>query len=515
MAYKPIRMQTINQIRQYYSQGYGYKKISRLLGISRNTVKGYVRKMLELDLDVLHPFDEPTVRQIYSHHHVQQSEAKADLNERLSNICEQLSGVGVTRQILWEEYRSEYARGYSYGQFCREIKSYKAVQNATIRIDHKAGHTMQIDFAGKKLPYYDKATGELLWAEVLVCTLPFSSMVFAYAVASQKQEDFVAAINAALIYFGGVAQVLLSDNLKSYVTRPDRYGPTFTNLCAQLSSHYAMELDATRVAKPKDKGHVERHVSIVYSDVYAPLRNDRFNGLDQLNTAVVNQIDLLNNKTLQGKDYSRRQRFDKHEAQQLQALPNTIFDIFKSTNAKVQQNYHIFLGEDKHMYSVPYQYIGKTTQIVYTAATVEVYIGNQRIAIHKRNTKAHAYTTMEAHRPEKHSKYLEQLQLTPKDLLAQASDIGIHTKWAVQHILDNQLVTSQAHKSCLGVLSLAKKYGHQRLENACQLIKITNTVSYTILRNILTNKTDCIAEQLSDDSCIPDHNNIRGASHYQ
>ena len=155
--------------------------------------------MHELDLDILQPFDEPIVRQIYSQQHDQQSEVKTDLRQRLSDICEQLTKVGVTRELLWKEYLTVYPDGYSYGQFCREIKAYKAVQNATIRLDHKAGHTMQVDFAGKKLPYYDRVTGELLWAEVLVCTLPFSSMVFACAVASQKQEDFVGAINAVYV----------------------------------------------------------------------------------------------------------------------------------------------------------------------------------------------------------------------------------------------------------------------------------------------------------------------------
>lgn len=353
---------------------------------------------------------------------------------------------------------------------------------------------------------------------MLVCTLPFSSLVFACAVASQKQEDFVIGINVALRYFGGVPQILLSDNLKSYVITPDRYAPTFTHLCTQLSSHYGMALDATRIYKPKDKAHVERHVNIIYTHVYAPLRHDRYEGLDQLNAGVVKQIDVLNDKKLQGKEYSRRQLFEAQEKQSLQQLPHTAFEVIKSTRAKVQQNYHIFLGEDKHMYSVPYQYIGKTTEICYTSQTVEIYMGTQRIAIHQRCKTAHAYTAHEAHRPERHSEYLKQHQLTPQDLLQQASDIGPDTLWAVQHILDHQAVLSQAHRSCLGIFSLAKKYGSQRLENACQHIKVTKVVSYTILRNILSNHMDVDAvqsHQVSDNYSIPAHDNIRGASHYQ
>ena len=138
-------MHTINQIRAHYHQGNGFKKISRLLGISRSTVKSYVSRMTALNLDISQAFSEATVKLIYSDHHVQQSEAKVDLAKRLPDICEQLCRVGVTRELLWKEYIASYQQGYSYGQFCREIKAYKAVQHATIRLDHKVGYTMQVD----------------------------------------------------------------------------------------------------------------------------------------------------------------------------------------------------------------------------------------------------------------------------------------------------------------------------------------------------------------------------------
>ncbi len=111
MAYKPIRMLTINQIRAYYHQGVSIKKISRLLGLSRNTVRVYIRKMKTLELAMDQEFDQPTIQLIHSDHHVQQSDAKADLTQRLPDICQQLSRVGVTRELLWDEYRASYLQG--------------------------------------------------------------------------------------------------------------------------------------------------------------------------------------------------------------------------------------------------------------------------------------------------------------------------------------------------------------------------------------------------------------------
>src|SRR5690606_1701943 len=133
-------------------------------------------------------------------------------------------------------------------------------------------------------------------AEIFIATLPCSGLTFAIALASQKQRDFIHGINRALVYFGGVPQVFLSDNLKSYVDKPNRYEPTFNQLAVQLSSHYAIELNATRVVKPQDKGHVERHVTIVYQNVYAKLHGQKFIGLDQLNEAIFKFIEQLNDK---------------------------------------------------------------------------------------------------------------------------------------------------------------------------------------------------------------------------
>ena len=100
----------------------------------------------------------------------------------------------------------------------------------------------------------------------------------------------------------------------------------------------------------------------------------------------------MNTKPLQGKDYSRHDLFVKDEKPHLSPMPSSVFEIKKSTRGKVQRNYHVILGEDKHQYSVAYQHVGKTTDIIYTSKTVEIYLSTQRIAIHKRDRRKHAYS---------------------------------------------------------------------------------------------------------------------------
>lgn len=131
----------------------------------------------------------------------------------------ELRRVGVTRQLLWREYRQAHPDGYGYSQFCERLRRYVERRDLTMVLSHVPGQMMYLDFAGKTLSWVDRHTGQLHSCEVLVAVLPHSHYTFAIALPSQKVLDFIHGINEALLYFGGVPQAILSDNLKSYVKR--------------------------------------------------------------------------------------------------------------------------------------------------------------------------------------------------------------------------------------------------------------------------------------------------------
>jgi len=515
MAYKPLRMEEIRQILEFYSQGVPKKKIARLLGVSKNTVKKYIDLVEQNDINLQEESSVKLKEVLYDRNPKKEYYREQDLKKRLPIIITELGKVGVTRMLLWEEYLSDYPDGYSYSRFCRKLRSYRARQDVTIRLEHKAAQTLSVDFTGKKVSWIDKSTGEVHLCEVLVCTMPYSSYTFAYAVPSQKQEDFVHAINQALLYIGGLPQVLLSDNLKSFVTRADRYEPTFTDLCIQFSSYYGIELQATRVGKPKDKAQVERHVRLVYNKLYAPLRNTEFYSINEINDAFKQQLERLNKTSFQGRDYSRYELFTKDEVPHLKSLPSNLFEIKKATRGKVQRNYHVILGEDKHQYSVPYRYVGKTTDILYTSTEVEIFHGTERIAFHSRDWRKHAYSTLPIHMPEKHLKYLEQKGWDANYFKTQALKIGPNTHWAMTAILESKVFIEQTYNACLGLLRLSKTYSCERLENACGKARNTHRVNYTIIKNILKNNMDnAPKKQTPDLFSLPPHDNIRGPKNY-
>jgi transposase len=523
MAFKPTRMNQVKSILKDLLAGEPIKKTARIYKISKNTVKKYLSifKTSQLEISQIEQMSDDAFHLLFYITPSKNDSILArsdDLRQRLPWIVNELGRTGVTRELIYKQYITDYPMGYSYSRFCRKLKELRLINDATIRIDHKAGYRMMVDFAGSKAQWVDARTGEVHQCEVLVSTLPYSSFTHVYAVPSQNQSNFVLAINEALKYIGGTPSVLTSDNLKSYVSKASRYEPKFTEFCSQMGAYYTMELDATRVGKPKDKANVERHVSIVYNQVYAPLRDKIFHSLDELNAAFRIQLDELNAKTMQGKSYSRQERFDVDEKPSLRPLPPSMFEVNKETLAKVQRNYHVILGENSHQYSVPYQYIGKQTQIIYTNSKVEIYCGTERIAIHKRDHREHAYSTMAAHMPEKHIKYTEQKGWDGAYFKTKAAQIGPHTLWVVQSILESKHIVEQTYNACLGVMRLAEKYGEQRLENAAKRASTGHRVNYGILHNILQNNVDKIEIPIdnsqNDSPNIPSHDNLRGPLYY-
>ena len=517
MAYKPTRMDQIKRILALQKEGKKIKQIARTLGVSKNTVKKYLRRHQSHIPTSINKQELATELEhvLLGRQSSKEVERESKLAERLPKICTELKRVGVTRHLLWEEYIKSQPDGYSYSRFCARIKQYKSSQDVTLRLEHKNGYALTIDYAGKKLFYIDKSTGEMIGCEVLVCTLPASGYTYAIALPSQKQEDFVHGINQALLYIGGLPKVLLSDNLKSFVIKADRYEPTFNELSLQLASHYGVELQATRSGKPKDKAHVERHVSIIYNQIYGPLRDQEHYSIDELNQSIIGRLEVLNNKNYQGKSHSRRDLFEE-EREELSQLPKALFERNKSTRGKVQRNYHVILGEDKHQYSVPYQHVGKYSEIVYTRTDVEIYIDQVRVAVHKRDLRQHAYSTLPIHMPERHKHYLDQKGWDANYFKQEAEKIGPNTLWAITSILDSKNLIEQTYNTCLGVLRLAKKYTGQRLEAASQKARQTHRVNYQILSNILKNNMDKIETSTQAKIFkIEDHENIRGASYYQ
>jgi transposase len=520
MAGKTIDMLEIRKILQNKLRGCGDRATARAVGISRTTLLGYLARLgaANVDFGELLKLGDAELwelaRPVAGGDAVEAADPRlVALFAYLETALADLGRKGVTRQQLWAEYRAAHPDGHGYSQFCEHVRSVLKIKKVTMKLDHHPGEVMMVDFAGDRLSWVDPKTGEVHVCEVLVCILPHSGYTFAMALASQRQEDFCHGIAQALRFYGGVPLSILCDNLKSGVIKSNRYEPVINELLSQLSVHYDTAVMATRPAKPRDKAHVEGAVLNTYRKIYAPLRKCEFHSLDELNRAIGRQLDVLNEALFQGRDYSRRDAFMSIEKAALRPLPTTGFVVTKAVKAKVQMNYHVLLGEDKHFYSVPYMHVGKEATVHYTPTSVEVHVGRERVAVHTRSTKSHGYSTREAHMPAAHAAHLKGMAWDKDHFIAKAAMIGPHTETAVRRVLEARVFVQHAFNTCRGILRLASQYGNARLENACQMAAAAPHVSYRFLDNILRNKTD----QRDQPTPVPmgDHENLRGAAQYQ
>lgn len=512
MSQKPIVMEQLKQILQLKNDGIAIREMARRIGISRNSVRKY--------LSLLNSADENSTNRELADSAYQNdllehdAQRQQQLTQHFSSSGSELSRTGVTRQLLWQEYIILHPDGYSYSRYCYHLNQFLKKSDVSMHLEYQAGDMIMVDFAGKKQYYVDISTGERIECQVFVAILPYSGLIFCKAVHSQQTADFTSCINAMLKYYAGVPATILCDNLKTAVIRPSRYEPVFTDICYQLSEHYGTTFSATRPYSPRDKAMVEQAVRIVYTHVYATLRDQEFTSLQALNEAMGQQLYLLNNKPYKKTAYSRWYFYDEQEHGLLRPLPSEPFWPKKVVILTVQRNYHVQLTEDHLYYSVPYQHVGKKVKVLYDARVVEVYLDTARIALHMRKPHCKAYTTLAEHMPPHHQRMQQIKGWNKEDLLAQATRIGTAALQAATLLLENSIYIEQNYKACFGMLMLQKKYGAQRLEAACSRALQGSRVNYTMIKNILERSLD---KQLSltDKHSIPPHDNIRGKDHYQ
>ena len=519
MAKQPITMLQIRRILQLLEKGESKRKISQILHAGRHTIDDYVLKIEQsgISLPLLIKLSDADLSiLLYSgNKDVVPGQRYDVLKTKLDYFLKELTRTGVTKLRLWDEYRQEVPQGYSYSQFCDHLAIHSRKSAATMHFEHNPGERVQIDFAGKSLSYIDLSTGEIISCPVLVCVLPFSGYSYVEALQSACQEHLFPALGRCMSYFGGVPQNVLSDNMKQYVHKSNRYEPVFSEICEQWSLHYNTTLSATRVSKPKDKPSVENTVHLAYMRMYAPLRNETYYSLMELNKGILATLTTHHSTLFQKRTYNRVDRFIQQEQPLLKPLPAEPFLIKHTAIAKVQKNYHVILGEDWHQYSVPYQLIGKQVKIIYDADEVEIYLGLQRIAAHKRDYRRHEYTTLAEHMPEKHKKYQETKGWDADYFLRKGKELGECSFEIMNRILQSRTFTEQAYNACLGLLRLGDKYGQERFENACKRAIQSPRVNYRLIDNILANNLDKQAEdQMSLFTPIPDHENLRGPQAY-
>ena len=193
MANNLLSMQHVRSLIQQLQKGFSQRRIAGELQLSRNTVKQYASRLLQSShsLEQLqHMNDAALADIIYAHAKQSQTDPrKEDFKTRVPYFTAELKRTGVTRQLLWEEYKRDFTDSYEYSQFCELLAMYHKTEDASMHFSYQPAEIMMVDFAGDMLSYVDKDTGLVVSCPVFVCVLPYSGYSFAIVLSDAKQPN--------------------------------------------------------------------------------------------------------------------------------------------------------------------------------------------------------------------------------------------------------------------------------------------------------------------------------------
>ena len=509
-------MRDIKKILELRAQGRSQRFISQALKVSRNSISkiyGYADQK-KIQWDSIKEMTEKEVEDLLI------PKETIPLEYCLPNfdyIHKELMKTGVTLRLLWEEYmvdcRNQSKPFYQQSQFNKLYRDYVNKNRLTMHINHKPGDKLMVDWNGKVMYVTDRYTGELFTAYIFVATLPFSMYTYIQSCPSMDIKNWIECHTNAYKFFGGVTRLLVPDNCKTATISNKKYeDPVLNKSYQEMADHVGTTIVPARVRSPKDKAAVEGSVGNITTEIMARLRNRTFFSFEELNKALLIELDKFNNNPFQKKEGSRKYVYLEEEKGFMLPLPEYDFELSEWKIATVQLNYHIRI--EKMNYSVPYEYVGKRVEVKITKKLITIYYKKTQICEHKRiYGRKNQYSTNDDHMPENHKLFKWNGERFRKWALS----IGPSTYGIIDEKLKQYKIEEQAYKGCLSILKLADKYSAARLENACRLAsEHISKPGYKNIRLILQSGQDMkkIDKNLKSETEDYEYACVRGGNYY-
>lgn len=499
-------------LRLRLESGLSVRQIARATRVSVGAVSKYLLRAQELGLTgwpLPEGMDEASLQQRFF--------PQANLAPRTGwvepdwvQVHIELRRKGVTRQLLWEEYAERHGENaYSYPQYCHRYGHWLSLQRRSLRMTHRAGEKLFIDYCGPTIPIVNPETGEFRSAQIFVATLGASSYTYVEATWSQSSEDWLASHVRCLEFLGGVPEILVPDNLKAGVSKACRYDPDINPAYQRLAEHYRVAVVPARPYRPKDKAKVEVAVQVVERWLLARLRHQTFFSLAELNAVLRSLLSSLNERPFKGQPGSRRQLFEQLDLPTLRALPSTPFDLTDVCWARVNIDYHVAY-QDAY-YSVHHSLVGQKVEVHVSRHSMHIYLGDQVVACHPRRYQP-GFQTLPGHMPERHQAHES---CNPGKLKNRAQRLGPHVLLLVDRWLTQSQHPEQVYRRCLGLLRLADRYPVHRLDKACERGLALQLNQLKRIRSILDSNLDQLPLSLPLTATHrQDHENLRDPSSF-
>ncbi|MEM8600849.1 MAG: IS21 family transposase [Bacteroidota bacterium] len=500
-------------LRLCWSHGRSVREASRSLGVSvgvvsKSTSRAKCAGLTWAAVEALS--DEELERRLYGEKPVPRvPRPEPDMHA----IHVGLRGVGVTLELLHLDYLEEHPTGYRYTAFCDRYRRWLKKRGLVMRQNHKAGAKLFVDYSGKKPLLTDRETGEVREVELFVATLGASSLTYAEATLTQQLPDWIEAHINALRWFGGAAEMLVPDQLRSAVCDPDRHEPVIQRTYRDLARHYGCAVVPARPGRARDKAKVEVAVQVAQRWIVRQLRRETFFEMAAMNARILELLEALNGNPMRHfGGLSRRELFERVERRALQPLPAQRFVYSEWCEVRVRNDYHVNVGG--HFYSVPYALAFEVVEARVSASVVEVFHRGRRVAAHALSDVPGGTTTDPAHMLPRHRSWAERDEGALRDW---ARSVGTFAELMMDRLLTSNPCREQAWRSAWGMRRLSDDYPAERIEAASEQAVCFGARSYRPLARILKLGRDRLPLLETSEDTSPngiDHENVRGPAYY-
>lgn len=387
MAYQRLtNMEIIDAIRRHFDNQ-NITQISQATGIDRKTIRKYITAVTACGID---HFDKATIQGILDGLNVQLpgrpgksadffSQYKDEISSLINN--DKLKAKSAFEVIVKRHNLEGKASYSSFKRFVRRNDLSKSTDTSTCRLEHLVpGAELQIDYCKAGL-FYDAIEKRNRTLYAFIGTLTCSRFKYAEFVYSQNQQSFVESHVKMFNHFGGVPKVIVLDNLKSGIIKPDLYEPVINRAYGEMAEYYGCFLNPCRVATPQDKGMVERDVQTIREEFKKLKAIDNNLTLEKANREILlwlkNTYGMRPHGTTGLNPY---EEFIAYEKSALIELQTESFSPAFWKQAAVHPDH--FIQVQKKSYSVPHPYVGKTVWVKVTHKLVHIYYDDKLIKTH-------------------------------------------------------------------------------------------------------------------------------------
>ncbi len=485
---KKIPVKLILELR--FRDGLSFNTISSRYRISKHSVSDAIHKAKELQID-LSFISTQSEEELYSLIFPEKWKANDGFKEpNYEYVHKELSWAGVTLKLLYNEYKEECRNTnempISYSTFSRGYHTYVGCKGYANHLEHKPGDAIQVDWSGPTMHYINPSTGQKVTVYLFVADMVASRLAYVEGCLNMNEQTWLNCHINMFKYYGGVTRTIIPDNLKTGVIEHPRIGEiVLTFDYEELASYYATAILPARVKAPRDKNSVENSVWLAAINIIAKLRHKEFYSFEDLQKAIREKLDELNNEPFQKRDGSRRSYFEEVEKAFLRTLPSIPFEVGTWFKGRViQANCHVAF--ETNLYSCPYKYKeeGGTVDLKVSVNSVFIYKNGTLIKTHSRfpsNIK-YKYRTDPADMPKESA----NLEWNANRFCSWALNIGPSTKIVIDKILESKPIIEQTYNSAKAVLSLTKKYDKQSIEAACsKALKLASSPRYRLIQKII------------------------------